>query len=62
MHKWDPTDEAEIQKWKAIIKEKFGDVEEEDDLDLSPPSILQQAKTTLFVSEEMQSVTRALVF
>jgi hypothetical protein len=61
LHKWDPEDPAELEKWTNIVREKYGDCIEEDndDYELSP-KILNQAKAHLLISEV--PVNRTLVF
>lgn len=59
LHKWDPVDPVELAQWKAIVREKFGDVEEEtfeEEGEFLPKAILQQAfQEQIFVQEAPQS-------
>eukprot|EP01127_Copromyxa_protea_P009910 TRINITY_DN2375_c0_g1_i1.p1 TRINITY_DN2375_c0_g1~~TRINITY_DN2375_c0_g1_i1.p1 ORF type:complete len:366 (+),score=100.63 TRINITY_DN2375_c0_g1_i1:52-1149(+) len=57
LHKWDPEDPEELAKWTLIVKEKFGNVEEEEFEEL--PAFLS---TSQLLISEVQPVNRTLVF
>jgi len=60
LHCWDPTDPAELAKWKAIVFEKFGLTEEEEVG--SGPSSPYIGGNNSPSPRELESVVRALVF
>eukprot|EP01127_Copromyxa_protea_P009912 TRINITY_DN2375_c0_g3_i1.p1 TRINITY_DN2375_c0_g3~~TRINITY_DN2375_c0_g3_i1.p1 ORF type:complete len:339 (-),score=89.52 TRINITY_DN2375_c0_g3_i1:300-1316(-) len=53
LHKWDPEDPAELAEWTRIVKEKYGEIQEED---YHLPSHSQ------LLMSESQPVNRTLVF
>jgi hypothetical protein len=57
LHRWDPEDEKELERWTRLVREKFGDDIEEEVDEESPPFGQANAKPV-----EVPLVNRTLVF